>query len=92
MSDRSSLSELASFVGQSALASDDAMTRLEAVNAIVYGSGPRLQRRGVGDMLAAVLALSSRTRRMLMPMASIEIDVFTPSGARAVDIALPARD
>lgn len=92
MSDRSSLSELASFVGQSALASDDLHTRLDAVNAIVYGASPRLQRRGVGDMLAAVMVLSARTRRMLMPVARIEMDVFTPSGMRAVDIALPPRD
>lgn len=90
MSDRSSLAELARFVGQSALASDDYATRLEAVNAIVYGATPRIQRRGVGDMLAAVLALSARTRRMLMPQVSVEIDVFTPNGKRAVDISLPA--
>ena len=90
MSDRSSLGELARFVGQSALASDDYGTRQEAVNAIVYGVGPRVQRRGVGELLGAVLALSARTRRMLMPPVSIEIDVFTPKGRRAVDISLPA--
>ena len=89
MSDRSSLGELARFVGESALASDDYATRLDAVNAIVYGFNPRVQRRGVGDMLAAVMALSARTRRMLMPQVSVEIDVFTPNGKRAVDISLP---
>jgi hypothetical protein len=52
---------------------------------------PGLKRRGVGDLLGVVMALSARTRRMLMPHVEIELDVFDPDGARAVHITLPRR-
>ncbi len=86
----SSLSELAHFIGQSKFTTEDEVTRLEAVNAIVYGMSPRLQRRSVNELLGAVLALSARTRRMLLPQVSIELDVFAPNGSRAVSVQLPA--
>lgn len=91
MSELSSLSELARFVGQSRLASEDAEIRAIAVNAMVapYNSG--LKRRSVTDLLGAVLALSARTRRMLMPAVAIELDVFSPAGGRAVRVTLPRR-
>lgn len=91
MSDTSSLTELARFVGQSALASEDAVVRRQAVNAIVMRFSPQPRRRGVGDLLAVVLALSARTRRMLMPQVGIELDVFGPDGSRAVRVTLPYR-
>ena len=90
MSDTSSLTELARFVGQSALASEDAVVRRQAVNAMVTRFNPRLKRRGVGDLLV-VMALSARTRRMLMPHVEIELDVFAPAGGRAVTVTLPRR-
>ena len=34
------------------------------------------------DLLGVVLAISARTRRIVAPPASIELDVFTPNGAR----------
>ncbi len=89
MSEMSSLSELARFVGQSALASEDAASRRRTVNAMVSRLAP--QRRGVVDLLAAVMALSARTRRMLMPHVEIDIDVFAPGGGRAVRITMPRR-
>jgi hypothetical protein len=91
MSDTSSLSELARFVGQSALASEDAAVRAQAVNAMVAGFSPSLKRRSVSDLLGAVMALSARTRRMLMPPAELDLDVFTPAGVRAVRVTLPRR-
>ena len=91
MSDTSSLSELARFVGQSALASEDAVVRRQAVNAMVTRFNPGLKRRGVGDLLGVVMALSARTRRMLMPHVEIELDVFAPAGGRAVTVTLPRR-
>ena len=91
MSDTSSLSELARFVGQSALASEDAVVRRQAVNAMVTRFNPGLKRRGVGDLLGVVMALSARTRRMLMPHVQIELDVFSPDGLRAVRVRLPKR-
>ena len=50
-----------------------------------------MRRRGVGDLLAVVMALSARTRRMLMPQVGIELDVFGPDGSRAVRVILPHR-
>lgn len=89
MSETSSLSELARFVGESRLTSADANEHRLAVNAVVGRMYPR--RRGVGDLLAAVMALSARTRRVLMPRVEIELDVFSPGGARAVRVTLPPR-
>jgi hypothetical protein len=91
MSELSSLSELARFVGQSALASEDDAVRAQAVNAMVASFNPSMKRRSVTDLLGAVMALSARTRRMLMPAVDIEIDVFTPTGGRAVRVNLPSR-
>ena len=89
MSDMSSLKELARFVGQSSLAAEDPLARRIAVNAIVSRIDP--PRRSVSELLAAVMALSARTRRMLLPPVAIDIDVFSPGGSRAVRVTLPRR-
>lgn len=91
MSDKSlhSLGELARFVGQSTLTAENEFDRVTVVNGMVYGLAPRFQRRSVNDLLAAVMALSARTRRMLMPPVAIELDVFSPGGKRAVSVQLP---
>lgn len=89
MSEVSSLTELARFVGQSTLASDNQAIRRRAVNAIATRLSPRMQRRGVTDLLAVVMALSARTRRMLLPQTQIDLDVFGPDGKRAVRMSLP---
>jgi hypothetical protein len=90
MSDTSSLSQLAGFVGQSALSGPDPADRARALNAIAGNLALR-PRRGVGELLGAVLALSARTRRMVLPHATIELDVFAPDGSRAVKVTLPHR-
>lgn len=87
MSDTSSLSELARFVGQSDLNSADAAVRRRTMSAIAARLMPK--RRSVSDLLGAVLALSARTRRMVLPKASIDIEVFAPGGVRAVTVRLP---
>ena len=89
MSDTSSLSELARFIGQSDLNAEDAGQRQRTVNAIAAHLMPR--RRSVSDLLGAVLALSARTRRMVLPKVDIDLDVFAPGGGRAVQVTLPAR-
>ncbi|HHY49065.1 MAG TPA: hypothetical protein GYA10_04895 [Alphaproteobacteria bacterium] len=88
MSDTSSLTQLARFIGQSALSSGNEAERRRAVNAIVARLQPP-PRRSVGELLGAVLALSARTRRMRMPRIAIELDVFAPDGARAVRLLMP---
>jgi hypothetical protein len=91
MSETSSLSELARFVGRSALTTEDAVGRRQAVNALAARIDPQLRRRGVGELLAAVMALSARTRRMLLPHVEIDLEVFRPDGSRAVRVILPRR-
>lgn len=90
MSDTSSLTELARFVGQSSLSSGDARVYRRTINAIAGRLGaPPAPGKKVTDLLGAVLALSARTRRMVLPPVSVDLDVFSPGGARAVRISLP---
>ena len=87
----SSLTQLAKFVGQSSLSSDDASAQRRTVDAIAGNLAPKLHRRGVGELLGAVLALSARTRRMVLPHVGIDLDVFAPDGHRAVRMVMPRR-
>lgn len=87
MSDTSSLTELARFVGQSQLV--DASANRQAVNDIVNHLSQRPAKQRVSDLLAVVLTLSARTRRMIMPPVEVDLDVFAPGGQRAVRILLP---
>lgn len=89
MSDYSSLSDLARFLGQTRVSAGAAEGR-QAVNDIAGSMGqPRPSRQRVSDLLAVVLTLSARTRRMVMPKVEIELDVFAPGGQRAVRMLLP---
>jgi len=89
MSEHTALKELARFVGQSPLASEDMAVRNRALAGMTQRMLPR--RRGVGDMLAVVLALSARTRRMVQEPVSIDLDVFAPGGRRAIRLDLGPR-
>jgi hypothetical protein len=92
MSELSNLGELARFIGQSHLSSADPAVRRRALNALALSFSPRPARRGVSDLLAAVLALSARTRRSVLPRVQIELDVFAPGGKRAVRVMLPREE
>jgi hypothetical protein len=87
MSDTSSLRELARFIGQSDLNAADAGVRQRTINGITARLMPK--RRSVSELLGAVLALSARTRRMVLPKVEIDLDVFAPGGTRAVQVVLP---
>jgi hypothetical protein len=91
MSDTSSLTELARFIGQSRLSSEDPGVRRRAINAMTANLNPKPATRKVADLLGAVLALSARTRRMVLPKVEIDLDVFAPGGKRAVLVMLPHR-
>jgi hypothetical protein len=91
MSEYSTLSELARFIGRSELAADDAATRRRVVESIATRLEPRPAHRRIADLLGVVLTLSARTRRMALPHVGIELDVFAPDGGRAVRIHLPAQ-
>jgi hypothetical protein len=85
MSDMTSLTQLAKFIGQSAAQPDGKLSGMSG-NLV-----RKPQLRGVGDLLGVVLTLSARTRRMVMPQVLVDIDVFAPSGARAVRVLMGAR-
>jgi hypothetical protein len=94
MSDTSSLSELARFVGAGRPDKGRSMGgRLTASQRLAAASGEpaelRAERRGVSELLGVVLALSARTRRIVMPKVGIDLDVFSPGGRRAVRMILP---
>lgn len=78
MSDVSALTELAGFVAKSSLVSDN-----QQVRRIVGEPGQAISSRKSTDLLGAVLALSARTRRVVQPRATIDLDVFSPDGRRA---------
>jgi hypothetical protein len=84
MSDTSTLSELARFIGRSDLNSENTTARREAVNALTRSFTPRPNRHRVGDLLGIVMALSARARRTVQPRVDIDLDVFSPAGGRAV--------
>ena len=84
MSENTALTELANFVGHSELASEDMAVRNRALAGITQRMLPK--KRGVGDLLGVVLALSARTRRMVQEPVRIDLDVFAPGGSRAVEL------
>lgn len=91
MSDMTPLNRLAQFEGTSALASDDAATRDSALRTMLKGlEAPRPVHRRVTDLLGVVMALSARTRRMVMPRVGVDMDVFAPGGKRAVILHFPS--
>lgn len=86
MTERSALSELATFVAVSPLAAEDAAIRRRAIDGLAARLAPRHQRRSVGELLGAVLALSARNRRTALPRVGIDLEVYAPDGRRAVDV------
>ena len=89
MSERTALSELAHFVGRSALASEDMAVRNRALAGMTSRMLPK--RRSVGDLLGVVLALSARTRRMVQEPVHIDLDVFAPGGRGAIRLPIGER-
>jgi hypothetical protein len=91
MSETSSLSELARFIGQSGVIASDVGANRRAVNDIIQHLSQRraAAKPRVSELLGVVLTLSARTRRMIMPRVEIDLDVFGPGGQRAVRIMLP---
>lgn len=90
MSNTKALTQLANFRPRSPLASDDKATCDEALRQLIRSLEPsRPVRRRVADLLSVVLALSARTRRMVMPRVKVDVDVFSPNGTRAVRVYFP---
>lgn len=90
MSDTTPLNQLAQFEGTSPLAAGDASVRDSALRTMIRGlEAPRPAHRRVTDLLGVVMALSARTRRMVMPRVAVDMDVFAPGGRRAVRMHFP---
>jgi hypothetical protein len=88
MSEYSSLSDLARFLGQSpASGAAEGRRAVNDIGGAVAVQRPSRQR--VSDLLSVVLTLSARTRRMILPKVEVELDVFAPGGERAVRMLLP---
>lgn len=92
MSNISALSELAGIVGKSPLSAAQEAMRRNAVNTMVAGLEHRPLHRKATDLLGIVLALTARTRRIVQPRVEIDLDVFTPAGARAVKMRMRPLD
>lgn len=84
MQNEDSLKNLAAFSPKSPLASDDYKLRRATLLGLAQQMVEKSARASVGEMLNSVLALSGRTRRILKPSVTIELDVFSPSGNRAI--------
>lgn len=90
MSDTTRLGELRDFAPASPLVSNDTTRANAALWALARSLAPsRPVRQRVSDMAAAFMALSARTRRTAHPRVSVDIDVFSPGGQRALRIYLP---
>jgi hypothetical protein len=90
MSEVSNLTQLAKFVGQSAMLTTDVAANTVSSGGVrvALATKPQ-QRQRVSDLLAVVLTLSARTRRVVLPRCEIDLDVFAPDGVRAARIMLP---
>jgi hypothetical protein len=88
MSEYSSLSDLARFLGQAPV-SGVAEGRRAVNDSAGRMMAQRPAKQRVSDLLSVVLTLSARTRRMILPKVDVELDVFAPGGERAVRMLLP---
>ncbi len=83
-----SLSDLANFVGKTAMPhkhrSNFWNAYKTATNASTIGKKPKR----ATDLLGVVMTVSARTRRIVAPRITIELDVFTPTGDRAVHLIM----
>ena len=90
MSETSSLTELAQFVGSSRLNAEDPQVRQRAVSSIAACLGAEAaaaQRHR--SCWGWCWSCPARTRRVVLPRVEIDVDVFAPDGTRAVRLILP---
>ena len=96
MSKISSLTELANFVARSnpdpAHDIKGRQNFWQAYRRVAANGLKRRQPARVSELLAMVMAISARTRRMVAPRTHIELDVFNPAGKRAVYLIMGKSD
>lgn len=88
MSKTKTLSDLASFVGRSAIPRKNRSEFWNAYNTATFKEQHHTEAASASDLLAMVMTISARTRRIVAPRTLIELDVFAPNGARAVQLIM----
>ncbi len=88
MNENKALSDLINFVAKSPLASRNEIERRSALNSITQNLTPQPIHKKVTKLMDAVIVLSARAKRIGLPKAKIDLDVFTPNSKRAVKIIM----
>ncbi len=88
MSENKALSELVNFIAKSPLASENDIERRSALSSISKNISPIPIQKKVTKLFDAIIILSARSKRIMMPKVQIDIDVFTPNSKRAVKILM----
>ncbi len=83
-----SLRELAGFVGKATTPRKNRSGFWQAYRMAAAADRAHAPRNGVSDLLARVMVISARTRRLVSPRVEIELDVFSPDGNRAVHLIM----
>ena len=89
---KNSLTDLANFVGKTAMPHKHRSKFWNAYKSATRNNTFHTRPRRASDLLGTVLAISARTRRIVAPKTKIELDVFTPSGERAVQLIIGRYD
>lgn len=88
MSKTRTLTDLASFVGRSAIPRKYRSNFWNAYNVTPFSEQHHTETASASDLLAMVMTISARTRRIVAPRTLIELDVFSPNGNRAVQLIM----
>lgn len=83
-----SLSDLANFVGRTAMPHKHRSNFWNAYKTATNASTIAGKPKRANDLLGMVMTISARTRRIVAPNTTIELDVFTPTGGRAVQLIM----
>lgn len=83
-----SLSDLANFVGKTAMPHKHRINFWNAYKTATSDNVVSNKPKRATDLLGVVMAVSARTRRIVSPKTTIELDVFTPTGGRAVQLIM----
>lgn len=83
-----SLSDLANFVGKTAMPRKHRSRFWNAYKTATNTSAVLNKPKRATDLLGIVMTISARTRRIVAPRTTIELDVFTPAGGRAVQLIM----
>ena len=87
MSKTKSLTDLANFVGRASTPRKERSGFWDTCNSVSFSKN-KTHTTSASDLLAMVMTISARTRRVIAPRTLIELDVFSPNGKRAVQLIM----